>query len=63
MASVQLLSAIVLYWFIYIIKTDKIHVVLRHVKQGVFVLLSVVYMHLFKWLQVWVVGRLVSDLI
>jgi hypothetical protein len=36
---------------LYIIQTDKIHVVLRHVKQGVFVLLSVVYMHPFKWMQ------------
>jgi len=45
---------------LYIIKTDKIHVVLRHVKQEVFVLLSVVYMHPFKWIQLCVVVRLVQ---
>jgi hypothetical protein len=39
------------------LKRGKIHIVSRHVKQGVFVLLSEVYMHPFKWLQVCVVGR------
>jgi len=41
---------------LYIVKTDKIQIVVRKVKQGVFVLLNAVHIHPVGWVKLCVVG-------
>ena len=41
---------------LYIVKTDKTQIVVKKVKQGVFVLLNVVHIYPVGWLKLCVVG-------